>query len=198
MGHYIRVLATSDQHIPYDTLRASLYAEHPAATLAVDAGSAQQWEQLLLCHPDSSEIAAVERRPLEDLAEEVQEFRDEIADCRPLAGRDWLLDYLTRVRAIYVFQLLAGTDRPKGWEILGSLKNAIRREAGGIIQADGEGFSNEEGYHILWQFSQRVTGSWWMAVLQNGSWVRFQMDLGNRQHREAFIAGRVPDGVIQK
>jgi hypothetical protein len=34
-----------------------------------------------------------------------------------------------------------------------------------------------------------------MAVLRDGKWIRFQMDLGNRKHRKAFLAGKVPDGV---
>jgi hypothetical protein len=39
-----------------------------------------------------------------------------------------------------------------------------------IIQADGEGFTNEDGYHIVWQFSDSVSGPWNMGVLQDGVW----------------------------
>jgi hypothetical protein len=82
-----------------------------------------------------------------------------------------------------------------GWEVLGAVKNTIWAAAGGVIQADGEGFSNEDGYHILWQFPDDVTGDWWMAVLKDGEWEAFQMDLGNPAHRAAFKAGRIPNGV---
>jgi hypothetical protein len=34
-----------------------------------------------------------------------------------------------------------------------------------------------------------------MAVRQDDRWVAFQMDLGNREHRQAFVDGRVPHGV---
>lgn len=71
----------------------------------------------------------------------------------------------------------------------------IRAAAPSIIQADLEGFTNEEGYHILWQFSDPVTGPWWMGVLKNNAWVHFQMDLGNVSHREAFLRGEVPQRV---
>jgi len=64
-----------------------------------------------------------------------------------------------------------------------------------VIQADGEGFTNEDGYHILWQFSDSVSGSWWMGVLQGGEWKHFQMELANHQHREAFFRGEIPKGV---
>ena len=75
------------------------------------------------------------------------------------------------------------------------MKDVIFTQVGGIIQADREGFSDEKGYHILWQFSNSVKRPWWMSVLKDGQWVRFQMDLGSRKHRAAFFRGEVPAGV---
>ena len=37
-----------------------------------------------------------------------------------------------------------------------------------------------------------------MAVLQAGTWMHFQMDLSNIQHREVFFQGTIPDGVIPR
>lgn len=51
------------------------------------------------------------------------------------------------------------------------------------------------GIRILWQFSNRVSGRWNMGVLKDGRWVHFEMDLGNEQHRKAFLSGQVPDGA---
>jgi hypothetical protein len=34
-----------------------------------------------------------------------------------------------------------------------------------------------------------------MAVLQEGSWHHFDMDLGDPDHREAFLNGEVPPDV---
>ena len=61
-----------------------------------------------------------------------------------------------------------------------------------IIQADLEGFTNEEGYHILWQFSDSVSGPWNMGVLQDDTWYHFRMDLGDPAHRAAFLDGEMP------
>jgi hypothetical protein len=66
---------------------------------------------------------------------------------------------------------------------------------GGIFQADGEGFSNEDGYHAVWQFSDRVSGPWWMGVLQDDRWVHFEMELGDASQRAAFLRGEVPAGA---
>jgi hypothetical protein len=82
-----------------------------------------------------------------------------------------------------------------GYYILGAVKDSIFKQAGGILQADIEGFSNEAGYHILWQFEDSVKGPWWMGVLQDGEWVHFKMGLGNQKHRAAFLRGEVPQGV---
>jgi hypothetical protein len=106
-----------------------------------------------------------------------------------------LAEYLSNVRTIFAFQVLRGTDVKNGWDILDYVKGSIHEQVGGILQADAEGFSNEEGYHILWQFSDSVKGTWWMGVLTEGEWVHFQMDLGNKRHREAFFRGEVPKGA---
>lgn len=197
MGYYIRTLTPSDQRVPFSELRAALARNHPKARLLLQEGSEAQWKQLLLAHANGTQIASIERNSVSDPvgAEELQEFRHEIADCMPRAAATWLDHYLSRVRTIHAFQVLAGTKVDNGWDILGSLKTALWEKTGGIIQADREGFTNEDGYHILWQFPEQVTGKWWMAVLEAGLWVRFQMELGDPNHREAFLAGAIPAGV---
>jgi hypothetical protein len=166
--------------------------------IRLEAGESSCWEQLLLSHPDGSEIALLERNAVENGslgAAEIGEFLREIADCEPASAATWLTDYLRRVRMIYAFQVLDGTEKPHGWEILGALKSIIWKKVGGIFQADGEGFSNDQGYHILWQFSDNVKGSWWMGILKDNGWVHFQMELGDTKQREAFLRGDVPQGA---
>jgi hypothetical protein len=106
-----------------------------------------------------------------------------------------LQHYLPGVKVIYAFQLLSGTDFEDGWAPLHRLYNAVWDHAGGILQSDGEGFSDENGFTILWQFSSSVTGKWNMGLLKDSRWVHFEMDLGNEQHRNAFLNGQVPDGA---
>ncbi len=81
----------------------------------------------------------------------------------------------------------------ENFPIVDSIKSTIWSKVGGILQADNEGFSNEDGYHILWQFSDNVTGEWNMAVKNFfGKWTNFTMDLGDKIQREEFWAGNVP------
>ena len=122
MGYYIRVLSPSDRQIPYGELRDAVNAEYPAATLSVEQGSETEWEQLLLRHQNGAPIALVERNPSDEGlgAEELQEFRDEIAGCQPRSAATWLNDYFSRVRVIYAFQILEGADADGGWGIIGA------------------------------------------------------------------------------
>jgi hypothetical protein len=198
VGYYIRILSPSEKVPSITRIRTALAKEKLAGTLTVESGTDDGWTQVLLAHKDGPEIADIERNTasLNDLvSEEIDEFLEEIADCKPASAAAWLVEYLPTVKTIYAFQVLSGTHQKNGWKILGKVKDSIFTQVGGIFQADGEGFSDEEGYHILWQFSVSVKGPWWMSVLKDGEWVRFEMDLGNKKHRAAFFRGEVPESV---
>jgi hypothetical protein len=193
MGYYIRVLGRKLDNIPIHELRE---AAQPAV-LHVE-GNDSAWEQLTLAHGNGRGIAVVEKNPVIEGqlgADELQEFIEEVRHYKPESASTWLQQYLPTVKVIYAFQLLSGTDEDDGWTPLHRLHSAVWKHAGGILQADGEGFCDETGFTILWQFGEGVTGRWNMGVIRNGSWLHFEMDLGNEQHRRAFWSGEVPDGV---
>lgn len=192
MGYRIRVLGKKLDNIPLEELRQ---VSQPAVLHSKESDA---WKQLILAHQSGQEIAIIEKNPVLEGqlgADELQEFIDGTPDYRPVSAAIWLQQYLPSVKVIYAFQLLNGTDVDDGWTLLHRLYNAVWEHAGGILQSDGEGFSDEEGCTILWQFSDKVTGKWNMGVLKDGGWIHFEMDLGNEQHRKAFLSGRVPDGA---
>jgi hypothetical protein len=198
VGYYIRILSPSENVPSVARMKTALANENLAGTLTLESGADDDWTQVILAHKDGPGIADIERNAgsSNDLvSEEIVELLEEIADCKPASAAAWLAEYLPTVKTIYAFQILSGTDEKNGWNILGKVKDSIFTQVGGILQADGEGFSNEEGYHILWQFSNSVKGPWWMGILKEGEWVHFQMDLGNKKHRAAFFRGEVPEGV---
>jgi hypothetical protein len=198
VGYYIGILSPSERVPSVAQMRTALTKENLAGTLTVETGADKDWTQVILAHQDGPEIADIERNAASSndlVSEEIDEFLEEIADCKPASAAAWLAEYLPTVKTIYAFQLLRGIDVKNGWDILGKVKESILTQVGGILQADGEGFSDEEGYHILWQFSNRVKGPWGMGVLKDGAWIHFQMDLGNKKHREAFLRGEMPEGV---
>jgi hypothetical protein len=110
---------------------------------------------------------------------------------------EWLDHYFDRIKVVYAIRVLDAALIDDNLEIVNALKRAIWGKSGGLLQNDLEGFSNEEGYHILWQFPDEITGDKYCAVLDNGVWVRFRMDLGDAFQRMAFWAGEVPQMAVR-
>jgi hypothetical protein len=189
------VLGTKPEQPDLNYLRDSLAESNCSAIIKLEAGSEKNWTQLVLTHPNGPEIAAIEYNPVitgELGQEELDEFIAEVADCQPVSAAQWLKAYLPKVKAIFAFQLLSGTDIQNGWGAVHTLQGSIWSKTGGILQADSEGFSNEDGYQILWQFNDKVSGKWEMAILDRGNWVAFEMELGDLSQRKSFLEGNVP------
>ncbi|HWX55694.1 MAG TPA: hypothetical protein VN176_13990 [Verrucomicrobiae bacterium] len=198
MGYRIRVLGTNEARCDLKSLREALRDSNSRAVLKLETGKEENWEQLILSHPQGPEITLIECNPVvegELGKEELEEFVSEVDHYQPASAVQWLRQYLPKVKVIYALQLLSGTDANGGWDAVHTIQGAIWTKSGGILQADGEGFTNEDGHHILWQFSTDVKGQWSMAVLERGKWVAFKMDLGDPDQRTAFLKGRVPNGV---
>ena len=199
MGYNLRVLAEKPGHVPVSQLLSRVQTAGLDVSVRIEVGSEDDWEQLVLQHNEGDEIAAIERNPVEPDAlgeAEIEELVAEVEESRPRSAAEWLKLYLPRVKVIYAFQVLYGADQDNGWDALQAIQDELHTTLGGILQADAEGFSNQEGYHILWQFRDDVEGLCKMAVLdETGQWRAFEMDLGSREQREAFLNGRVPEGV---
>jgi hypothetical protein len=199
MGYYTRVLSKLEEFPALDELAQFIRAEHPGFKLTIEDGAEEEWESLLLSSNDDVEVAVIERNPVAVGSvgqDEIAEFIEDTRDCKPESGVQWLADYLAEVKTVYAFQHLQGSDIEDGGNALHALRSAIWERGDAIIQADGEGFTNEDGYHIVWQFSDSVSGPWNMAVLQEETWHHFRMDLGDPDHRAAFLRGEVPDDLV--
>lgn len=195
MGYFVRVLSTADKIASKQELETCLQASRTPAILDGDTNADGSWTDLVLQHADGTAISLICCDFVSEgsnAAAELAEFREEIIECEPATASQWLLTWFNKVKCIYSFQILNGTYENDGWDILGQVKDYIYSLAPSITQADAEGFSNEEGFHILWQFNSDVSGPWWMAVLENGQWSTFEMDLGNVQQVAAFRKGLVP------
>jgi hypothetical protein len=195
VGYYTRVLSKNEDFPTFEELVQVVESDHPSCKLTIEEGSEEEWETLLLSTDGEVEIALLERNPVSDGSvgqDEIADFIEETQDCKPDSGVAWLHEFLDEVKTVYTFQHLVGSETEDGLAALHALRSFLWQRGDAIIQADLEGFTNEEGYHIVWQFSDTVSGAWNMAVLQDGTWYHFQMDLGDPDHREAFFRGEVP------
>lgn len=192
MGYYVRVLTPEDRPIAPWILTEAVARFGCRTSGDTHSG---EWGVIEALSRSGETLCIVERNPVVTGSvgeDEIGGFQEEIAECLPKAASEWLRTYLTKVRTIYAIQIFDEVYSDDGWAAVHAMQGAIWSATGGIFQADGEGFSNEDGDHILWQFSDRVEGEWWAAVLKAGTWERFRMDLGNEAHRCAFKSGEVP------
>ena len=194
MAYYTRVFSKDEEFPPFDELAQWIRAEHPGYKLTIEDGTEEEWETLLLSGNDEVEVALIERIPVFD-PEDVAEFIDDLEECKPESGVQWLTEYLGEVKTIYAFHHLQGSETEEGSNTLHALRSHLWERGDAIIQADGEGFTNEDGYHIVWQFSDSVSGPWNMGIFQDGIWYHFKMDLGDPDHRAAFLNGEVPEDL---
>src|SRR5579863_8273626 len=195
MGYRIRILGNNLTPISLNQIRMT--AE--PAIIEADEGVEDEWQALILKHAWGVPIAFIEKNPVREGelgGEELKEFVVEVSYYKPDSAAAWLKEYLPNVKVIYSFQLLSGTDVENGFELMHRVYGVVWSSAGGILQADQEGFTNEMGHTILWQFGDHVTGEWNAGILGNdGRWTNFEMDLGNEEQRTDFLEGKVPTGA---
>ena len=198
MAYYTRVLSKDDEFPAFDELAQLVRAEHTEFKLTVEDGTEEEWDTLLLSSIDEVEVALIEWSPVSDGStgqDEISDLNEDLQGCKPNSGVQWLEDYLTSVKTVYSLQHLQGSELADGGNALHALRSTLWERGDAIIQADGEGFTNEDGYHIVWQFSDSVSGPWNMGVLKDGVWHHFKMDLGDPDHRAAFRRGEVPSDL---
>jgi hypothetical protein len=197
MGYFIRVLGAQDPDIHIDELIQSLTADGLTTKIEFDPTEQPgKWTMLDILNADGKPLAQLERNPViegEIGQEELDEFKENIQDYKPASAVKWLTNYFDKVKVIYAFQILNAAFEDRNFEVVSNIKTKIRNKTKGILQADNEGFSNEDGYHILWQFADTVTGEWSCAVRNwLGKWDKFVMDLGDLTQRQEFQDGKVP------
>jgi hypothetical protein len=201
MGYYIRVLGLQDTDIHLDELSAALKtAELNAAFQLGESCEARKWSMLEVRAGHGAKLVQIERNrvvPGKLAQQELDEFREIIRAHQPLSAVQWLDKYFARITVVYAFRVLDAALLEDNFEIVSTLKTAIWARTGGLLQNDQEGFSNDNGDHILWQFPDDITGDKYCAVLENGVWVRFRMDLGDPFQRMAFWAGEVPQMAVR-
>jgi len=192
---WLCLLTPSAQIVSASELAARLADQAGSTRLCIEAGKDAQWDELLLTHADWRAIARVERLAVADDtpgARALYAMAASLAGACPAAGADWVWNYVAKVRTIYAFRALAGAAEGDGWAAIAAVRNALWSRLDGILQADGQGFTNESGCQVVWQPGGHAAGSTWMAVLEDGGWVHFEMALDDAVQREHFLRGEVP------
>ncbi|MFP5204311.1 MAG: hypothetical protein ACLGSH_03035 [Acidobacteriota bacterium] len=198
MPYSTRVLSKDHEFPCFEELADFVRTQHPEYRLTIEEGTEEEWESLLLSGIDEVEVALVARYPVYDGSvgqDEIADLAEDLRDAKPENNVLWLEKFLDEAKTVYTFQHLLGAETVDGGNALHALRSMLWERGDAILQADGEGFTNEEGYHIVWQFSDSVSGPWNMGIYKDDLWHHFTMDLGDPDHRASFLSGEVPDDL---
>ena len=198
MAYRIRHFSIEKSPLDLDELKSVLTKNTRMRITAINECG---WNKCLITTVRGNEICEIERVGIEDeiFFIDVDEFTNELQDSKPESASRWAMRELKNVKNIYVIEYRNYSFATKYEIIPGNILHRIRilNEYKGFSQADHEGYTNGEGYHIIWKFSEKVRGKWNMAILNSDEkWMNFTMDLGNRDHRSAFIAGNIPETIV--
>jgi len=201
MGQIVRILTKDEKYIPLSEIRNYLYLKNLKCMLKLEYGTETQWKEVSV-QCEGNEIFFIERDSIKDDAiakKELKDFKKMLKKANPTSAADWLKDYLEQIEVVYAIEIFPEISDYTGWEILSSIQNYIFKHMdSAIIQSNNEGFTNEEGFHILWQFtSKNIHGKCYSAVLdRSGTWKPFVMDLSNEDQILDFQDGIVPNDVV--
>lgn len=200
MSYFIRVLGTDDPNIDIQDVYDSLDECGIEVELCIGEDDEEHnWSFLEVLDANGDTLIEVERnivQPGEFGKEELDEFRVEVPSQKPATAARWLLSFFDKVEVIYAIEMYPAAFEGDNFQVVEAVKTLLWNRTEGIIQADAEGFTNEDGYHILWQFADEITGDWACAVRTPlGTWKKFTMDLGDVKQREQFKNGQMPAGA---
>ena len=201
MAYYMRLFTKSAEWMSIHDLAAAVRDAGHEALYGIAAGSEAQWLQVHVRNNSGQDICVIERTERGDglFDEELAEFYELLRGLEPRSGAVWVSKYLKDVAVTYAVRVFQAAFDPNATgPHPGDLLWSLKHQVGELIQADGEGFTNEDGYTVVWQFAGNVTGDWAVAVLDEaGNWHSARIDLGDKQHRLAFKAGRLPESIAE-
>lgn len=197
MAYFTRIFGVQDPNIAVAQLVEALQQKGLKAQFGIDPSEEfDSWTILEVGNAAGVLLAQIERNPVvegEFGKEELDEFMTELDGDLPKSAAKWLKESLKNTKVIYAFQLMAAANDDNGFDILAAIRQSIHASTGGVLQADGEGFFNENGDLIIWHFGEKVAGKLACAVLDGADiWVRFEMELGDPVQRKQFCNGQVP------
>ena len=190
MGYNVRLLTSSTKVVPFTELMLDI------ETVKLVSGMDISWERIEIFNSEGSLISVLERNavsPGSPAEASLTELKRSVERSYPVGAREWIIQYLTRIKTIYDFQLLTDNIKKDSWLVLGRVQNLLKDALTGIIQADNEGYYNENGDYILWQMYEGASGSVPAAILnENGEWIKFELRLNDEKAIEQFKQGIVP------
>lgn len=200
VAYSFRILGKVNPNITVSDIHEKLADESLQATFHIQRGVADNWEQIIFKSQRGTDLVLIEKTDIQPGAhgeEQMQAFKDAVYGDKPDNAAAWLINYFDQIKVIYTFEIVSPEIGEENyWDVVTELKMLFWDTTQGIFQADHEGFSNEDGFLILWHFDEHAKGPRHVGTLdENGEWVNYEIELDNPQHRSDFLAGKLPDNL---
>jgi hypothetical protein len=197
MGYWMHVYSRCDEVMEVEEIRAHFEIEGQPVVVASDPPNrGPAWKSLVLTHPDQCPITQITLRTGRSLAGYLKEEIESVRSALPSCNAEWLERFLREVKAVYAFQILRGTDVGDGWRFVHGLMDELIMSYDSILHAELEGYSHG-GLQLTDEYTSSASGERWVGLhdARTDDFRQFPIELSDPAHREAFRAGRVPDGV---
>jgi hypothetical protein len=190
MSYYVRLLVKLDKVIPFSEIK------NQGKWIKLVSGKDMLWDRIEIREPEDSLVCILERHYLAPgrIAETpIPALKESLRGSFPLNAGEWIRDYFSDVKTIYTFQVFPESITGKGWQVLGRIQSLLHDWLVGIIQADREGYYNENGDFILWQMYEGASGAIQAATLdEKGRWISYRLSLNHPQAVARFKEGLPP------
>ncbi|MBU6452224.1 MAG: hypothetical protein KGS72_10625 [Cyanobacteria bacterium REEB67] len=187
------------------------------------------WSTLTLFLDDGEPVIEIEKYGFEEenftaaIQDTVRLLLDDKKPVKPASAVKWLCQFMSKVKVLYEFRPMPAVKTEAGWELFNEVWTNMRDILRGIVHLEDEGFTNEQGAQITWEYPDaddvdasagsdaalhgtiaQAAGDAMteeklkVAVLdQNGQdWIEYMINLANQEQRLLFMAGKAPDKLL--
>lgn len=195
MDFFIRLFSKTDKRLQREVLLGAFYNQKNRKGIVIEEEKTSTHNHFLVKKKNKELLMIIELLPKlkdEDNAK-LNEIIFSLKEKKPKNSAKWMEKYLKKTKSIYEFVPLLDLESAEDWDIVTELYHEAWVYLRGVYQIKDEGFTNESGDIILWDFPFSATGQRVMAVKTiTGRWKTFLMDLESTIQRKSFFRGRLP------
>ncbi|MCB9480789.1 MAG: hypothetical protein H6681_05090 [Desulfobacteraceae bacterium] len=195
MNYQTRLFCQTQKLLTSDILRSGLGSEALAQNLLFETEKTDTHNQIIVKKNKLELIIIIELLPEKKEEDNIKlksiiEYSEKKL---PQKNMKWVKKYISKTKVFYEFIPLSQFESEEDWEILSIIQTEAWVNSRGIFQYIDEGFTNESGDLVLWDYPFSITGKRIAAVKDfTGRWKTFEMDLESINQRKSFFEGKVP------
>jgi hypothetical protein len=196
MNYQARLFCHNEKNLQPHILKSGAANEPLGEKLEFETEKTNTHNQIIVKKNETELIIIIELLP-EKKEEDKLKLKKIIEYCEtklPAKNMKWVKKYLSKTKLLYEFIPLSGFESEEDFEILSLVIREAWVNSRGILQYINEGFTNESGDLVLWDYPYSITGIRSAALKDfTGRWKTFEMTLESLEQRKKFFKGKLPE-----